>query len=335
MRPTVSVVIPTYNQPALLIETLGTVFNQSLSPSEVIVVDDGSADETAAALARFRSQLSGEASATLHVIRQANSGIGPARDRGIAAATGEFVALLDHDDLWRSAKLEAQAAFLQSHPNCVAASVPWAYSTTPDEPIFDIAMLPLTPAGIVKRPWRALADGQSFFCTSTLMFRRAAARGLRHGDRPNCIEDRPFHIGLLARGEIGMASSDILAIYRIHEGNTSAETKASMKRANYYSNGLALLRELQAAGTFHEVRGERRNDLNYFLSILAMHAIRFRAAAGDHDGALAIYRKEFGKTLRFGSKRFLVSFPVRHYMPGLLERSAPWRARLKRHMRGV
>jgi glycosyltransferase involved in cell wall biosynthesis len=109
-RPLVSVVIPTYNQPQLLLETLQSVFAQTLTDYEIVVVNDGSTDDT---LERLRPVAD-----RIRIISQENTGIGGARNRGIAESRGKYVALLDHDDLWMSEKLEEQAGYFEKHPEC-------------------------------------------------------------------------------------------------------------------------------------------------------------------------------------------------------------------------
>lgn len=102
----VSVVIPVYNGARYLEETLNSVLAQSYQPLEVIVVDDGSSDGTSDLLLRFGDRITR--------ITQDNQGQAAARNRGIAAARGEYIAFLDADDLWHANKLTRQIAHLQS-----------------------------------------------------------------------------------------------------------------------------------------------------------------------------------------------------------------------------
>lgn len=106
---TVSVVIPAYNSAALLPRCLDSVLAQTLAAAEVLVVDDGSSDNTAEAVSRY-----GEA---VRLLRQPNGGPGVARNSGISAANGDWIAFLDADDQWVPNKLERQIECAHSHPD--------------------------------------------------------------------------------------------------------------------------------------------------------------------------------------------------------------------------
>jgi GT2 family glycosyltransferase len=104
----VTVVIPTYNRADLLPKTVESVLQQSLAPVDVIVVDDGSTDDTPSVCAAFAEPV--------RYIRQENAGVSAARNRGIRLATAEWVAFVDSDDIWHPAKLEVQLAALAANP---------------------------------------------------------------------------------------------------------------------------------------------------------------------------------------------------------------------------
>ena len=118
-NPLVSVIIPTYNRCALLCETIDNVFEQTYRNFELIVVDDGSTDETLSGLRQYGDRI--------RVITQANAGAAVARNRGIAVAHGEIIAFQDSDDLWQPTKLERQVALLgkmdTSVPCCLCNAV--------------------------------------------------------------------------------------------------------------------------------------------------------------------------------------------------------------------
>lgn len=108
MPPLVSVIIPTYNRATWLMEAVASVLAQRYRPLQLIVVDDGSNDDTAQRLAPWRHRLL--------LLRQENRGVSAARNRGVAAAGGQLIAFLDSDDLWLPDKLACQVAFMQRQP---------------------------------------------------------------------------------------------------------------------------------------------------------------------------------------------------------------------------
>src|SRR3974377_1332691 len=100
IMPLVTGITPTYNRAELVLEALASVLAQTWQDFEVIVVDDGSTDSTLAALAAW-----GDIPVLRHPVRL---GVAAARNRGMAAAAGEWLAFLDSDDLWLPAKLARQ-----------------------------------------------------------------------------------------------------------------------------------------------------------------------------------------------------------------------------------
>ena len=108
--PRVTVLIPTYNAAAYLTETLESVCTQTFRDFELLIVDDGSRDDTLAMARRFESRL------TLRIIEQANAGPAAARNNGVRQAHGEYVAFIDSDDLMMPRRLEAQLALFDADP---------------------------------------------------------------------------------------------------------------------------------------------------------------------------------------------------------------------------
>jgi glycosyltransferase involved in cell wall biosynthesis len=104
MPPLVSVIIPTYNRAWILKEAVDSVLAQHFQDYELIVVDDGSTDDTGFLLADYGRRLI--------VVRQPNLGVSAARNAGIKEARGQYLAFLDSDDLWLPDKLEVQVAYL-------------------------------------------------------------------------------------------------------------------------------------------------------------------------------------------------------------------------------
>jgi len=114
----ISVVIPCYNAAAWITATLRSVFAQGWSALEVIVVDDGSTDESVARVKREFPQV--------RVLQQQNAGVAAARNAGILAAEGHWIAFVDADDHWLPGKLQAQMELLRSRPDARMAYTAWA-----------------------------------------------------------------------------------------------------------------------------------------------------------------------------------------------------------------
>jgi glycosyltransferase involved in cell wall biosynthesis len=102
-RPQVSVIIPTYNRGWIIKEAIDSVLAQDFKDFELIVVDDGSTDNTSEVFASYGNDIK--------VLFQKNKGVSAARNRGIAEASGQFIAFLDSDDLWLPQKLSTQVEF--------------------------------------------------------------------------------------------------------------------------------------------------------------------------------------------------------------------------------
>jgi glycosyltransferase involved in cell wall biosynthesis len=109
--PVVSVIIPTYNHRDFVVDALKSVFAQTFTDFEVIVINDGSPDDTASVLKPWIDN------GRIRYIEQPNAGVAAARNRGLGEAHADFVAFLDDDDLWPSDKLQWQVAFLLQHRN--------------------------------------------------------------------------------------------------------------------------------------------------------------------------------------------------------------------------
>jgi glycosyltransferase involved in cell wall biosynthesis len=132
VEPAISVIIPTYNRAEYLGESLDSILSQDAPSFEVIVVDDGSTDETAAALVPYGSRV--------RVIRQRNLGIAAARNAGLAAASGQFVAFHDSDDIALPGRLMIPYAYLIDHPDM-------------DIVIGNGIFLPPPGSTVASRPW--------------------------------------------------------------------------------------------------------------------------------------------------------------------------------------
>src|SRR5712692_4293853 len=122
--PTVSVVIPVYNGERYLAEAISSVLDQTYKNFELIVVDDGSTDQSAAVVRSFTDD-------RIRYLYQSNGGASKARNLGVAASRGTVIAFLDSDDVWLPHKLERQIDCLASHKD-VGAVYCWYEVLEPD-----------------------------------------------------------------------------------------------------------------------------------------------------------------------------------------------------------
>lgn len=104
----VSVIIPTYNRGRWIADAVQSVLNQTCANFELIVVDDGSTDDTSGILENFSDKIT--------IIRTQNRGVSSARNTGIHSSRGELLAFLDSDDYWLKHKIERQIAFFEKNP---------------------------------------------------------------------------------------------------------------------------------------------------------------------------------------------------------------------------
>ena len=107
--PLVSVIIPTFNRATMLVEAVNSVLAQSERDFELLVIDDGSTDDTPLVCAEF--------GAKLQYLRQEHRGVSAARNLGIKHAQGSLISFLDSDDLWQKHKLRRQVEWLAAHPH--------------------------------------------------------------------------------------------------------------------------------------------------------------------------------------------------------------------------
>lgn len=107
-EPTVSVIIPSYNSAFYLLETLDSVLLQSYQDFEIILVDDGSTDNTKEVIQPYLKYI--------NYVYQENKGPAPARNTGIRGARGKYIAFNDSDDSWLPQKLAIQIDYFQNHP---------------------------------------------------------------------------------------------------------------------------------------------------------------------------------------------------------------------------
>lgn len=273
----VSVVVPAYNAEAFVGAAVGSALDQTYQPLEVVVVDDGSTDGTARVLEAIPDE-------RLRVVRQPNSGVGRARNRGIEAATGALVALLDADDLWAPHKLRVQVDALAGHPDWLAVGS-FMHHIGPDGRVLGLTGHPLGPAELAEVRRAQLNP----FPISSLVVRRAALDDVGLFDEelqvhvPGMVEDLDLLARLAAAGPLGCVEEP-LGGYRLHPGSGSARFFRSQREGTRYLAARTAARERGDALSYPEYERARRPSLRDWRQDMAAYAYRtagLRFAGGD------------------------------------------------------
>jgi glycosyltransferase involved in cell wall biosynthesis len=200
------VIIPCYNQANFLPDAIESVLRQTHSRSEVVVVDDGSSDETSRVAASYRE---------VRVVRQQNQGVAEARNRGFRESSGECIVFLDSDDRLRPRALEAELDALRSAPNA-AFSHGWC-----DLIAADGSFLAPSHRRIVEGDYYTTLLRQNFLQTLTMMIRRASIEAIGgFGVGVDGAEDYDLWLRL-ARLYGGAACREVVADYRQHPASLS------------------------------------------------------------------------------------------------------------------
>jgi glycosyltransferase involved in cell wall biosynthesis len=249
--PAVSVVIPVLNGAGTLGAAIESVRRQTYQDHEVIVVDDGSTDDTPSVAETF--------GAAVRYVRQEHGGVGAARNRGIAEARGALVAFLDADDLWLPRKLERQLAVLDAAPSIDAVQCS-AYLV--DARLRVLGVRRCTPARDSCLDYLLLRNLPSVGSSAVIRRTRLEALGGFATDLV-AIEDWDLVCRLARQGRL-RSLADVLVLYRQHAGNRSRNIEAHVEA------GSRLLRRFFADPSLEP--GLRRHEARVWARFYAMLA---------------------------------------------------------------
>jgi len=279
----ISVLIPAYNSASTIGATLDSVLCQTAPADEILVMDDGSIDDTPMVLKRYEPKI--------RVFSQPNSGLSSARNALIARAQGDFIAFLDSDDLWHPKYLEMQAELYKRCPRAAAVfaahtnfsgagSYDWSRGPSDSQVRIEI----FEPLGFLRRFRRAPGHFIMSFCCVP----KKILEGM--GSEPFKLkapaEDVYFCNVLPFWGPIAFASEPFLGAYRVREGSLASnrlkcaegEVRAFQLLRQHYRNDAdarlgkefekafaskrrALARILQGVGRTSEARAQLRDSL--------------------------------------------------------------------------
>jgi glycosyltransferase involved in cell wall biosynthesis len=244
-RPRVSVVIPVYNRESYVGEALASVLAQTFGDFELLVIDDGSTDRTRDVVCSFRDP-------RIRVLQhEGNRGIARARNTGVDAACGDYLAFLDSDDVALPQRLAAQVDFLDRHPDhaAVGAWIDWMDDRG-------------RPTGRVKRrpphaeDVSALRLFRQGIENTASMARTAVLRQHRHDERFEVSEDFDLWARIAAESRIANLP-EVLVLRRAHVQQTSKGRDEQTRRYRQ----LIYARQLDALGITFEEEDLRRHHL--------------------------------------------------------------------------
>ena len=275
----VSVIIPTYNRAGTIERTINSVLAQSWSPLEVIVVDDGSTDETTQLLAKYGNKM--------RVIRQSNQGASAARNTGIKAAVGEIISFLDSDDSWLPEKTERQVRLLQrtesSGVKCCVCNATMLFGTGMTTSFAAAGLHPKLREGIWTNPAEVLTAQFLFFNQVVAVRREALDQCGYFREDLRIMEDYDLALRLSLTGSWAFIA-DPLVVWHEDAGSGLSRNvsqldicRIALKILNDLSDS-AQFGPLLPSGSLHRRRLQLKRKINAL--VLKSQPDRIRATGG-------------------------------------------------------
>jgi alpha-1,3-rhamnosyltransferase len=307
--PEVTVVVPSYNHAPFIERSLRSIFAQTLTPKKLIVIDDGSKDESADVIERWREDH--DPPFDWEMIFRENRGLCATLNDGLARTDTEYFAYLGSDDIWLPSFLEEQAELLESRRKAVLA---FSHAYVIDDadniidrtdnwtPFADGDMLPLLLRGVI-------------FSSPTVLYRTAPLR--KYGWNEDArLEDYELYLRLCANGEFAR-NEKVLAAWRQHETNTSDDFSLMLKE------------HIAAQDRLAEHLGLDRAELDKVQRELKFHAVADLIRSGSKSEAFTLFRENIGGA---GSFADMVKTATRLAVPQALFQ---WNRGRKRKQAGI
>ena len=255
-QPLVSAIIPTYNRAHIICEAVDSVLAQTYSNIEVIVVDDGSKDDTLDKLKAYGDRI--------RVVSQKNAGPAAARNRGIAEARGELIAFLDSDDIWLPSNIERQVCLLQragSAAPCCMSNILMKWNSG-DRTSFDIAMLkPTVEEGLWLNPDEILATRFVLFTQASVIRRKVLEKIGSFDLSIRFLEDFEFPLRLSLEGPWAFVETP-LVIWRESATNSVSKNAAREEICTGECLVTILQQQMDRASERIEVRTHVKRELD-------------------------------------------------------------------------
>jgi glycosyltransferase involved in cell wall biosynthesis len=293
--PFISIILPTYNRAHLVIETIDSILNQSYIHWELIVIDDGSDDDTATLICKIKDD-------RIKYFKLNHTGkLGEVRNAGLEKATGELIAFADSDDLWRYDKLAIQVRLLQEHKQAkfiisdgeVFGEINGA--SAPRESFFEGSLV-----------WPILQEKRFVFYTPSWLFRRNALESVGMIDETlSGGSEFEFFLRMCAACK-GIFTNERLVKIRRHAGNLTANPAIGINR---YSNMMQIVKNLYYAKhlTTHQYRLLMSN-YQYKIGLFYSNSKDYKHAVSNFIGCIKFTPWQWKAWIR------LVSAGFRHYI---------------------
>ncbi len=286
--PRVSVIIPTFNREHYIVKAIDTVLRQHYQDFEIIVVDDGSTDNTRTVLERYGSRIT--------YVYQENAGVSAARNAGIMRASGEWICFLDSDDEWLPDYLAVQISNVEEYPRAVAHftnSVMVLPNGTRSDHFAGINLLKqfgTKKCLMVEKPFSLILDHAHWFLQPCIMRQDVL---LENGLFDRCLtiaEDLDVILGMALRGPFSLCRDVLVEIWRREEEiDNLASQRVKSGIYAHHAFGQVYRRRLKLPG----LSGAERKSLVRAYSLNRRSFANILLRTGRIRRARALYEKSF------------------------------------------
>lgn len=295
--PRVSVVIPTYNSGAIAVEAVESVLAQTYQDLEIVVVDDGSTDNTEQAIRQFGDRV--------RYLKQENQGVSAARNTGIKHSRGEYIAFLDSDDLWAPDKLAEEVPWLDADPTLGLVYCDWAVVSGAD--VLHASYLENLPAssgyvfdGLVQ---------SGFILTSGVVVRRTCLEDVGDFDKALAIaQDYDLWLRISYRWKVQLVTKRLFTKRNLDGSLSSNLAKTAQERITLFQK---ILRKLPSMPPRSRRLVHRQMALNYWdVGYERFDGLFLRDARRNFFSSL-LHEPTNVKSLAYFAATFLPPFLVR------------------------
>lgn len=225
----ISVIVATWNRSHVLGEAIGSILAQTRPADEIVVVDDGSTDDTQARLAALAAEPLGD---RIVALRQDNAGVAAARNAGLARASGDWIAFLDDDDVWDPGRLAILERDLAADGDGIEVHVANIRYVGEGYAYDQMAMLGVVaPEGRSRRVADVFVPASRGFQLNGLACTRRLARAIGGFEESLQTHEDKLFTGLLGLGRPWLVTGDTVSEVRRLEGDTAALTAVSSRNA--------------------------------------------------------------------------------------------------------